>query len=82
MQKHITVSVDETVYRQARMWAAERDSSISAVVQYLLERLPRLPVARGFHAPNPRSVMPAAEKNSLPEAPQNVAPQAPILSEK
>jgi uncharacterized protein YdaU (DUF1376 family) len=36
--KNITVSVDEETYRRARMKAAERDTSVSALVkQFLVE---------------------------------------------
>ncbi len=36
--KNITVSVDDEVYRQARIKAAERDTSVSALVrQFLVE---------------------------------------------
>ena len=38
--KNITVSVPDETYRSARVWAAHRDTSVSAVVQYLLETLP------------------------------------------
>ena len=37
---NITVNIPDDVYRRARVWAAERDTSISAVVKYLLETLP------------------------------------------
>jgi hypothetical protein len=37
--KNITVSVDEEVYRQARMKAAERDTSVSALVKNFLVEL-------------------------------------------
>ncbi len=37
--KNITVSVDEDVYRQARIKAAERDTSVSALVKDFLSRL-------------------------------------------
>ncbi len=49
MMKKITVAVHETTYRQARVWAAEHDASLSAVVAYLLETLPGIP--RAFPAP-------------------------------
>jgi len=36
--KNITVSLDDTTYRRARMIAAERDTSVSALVrQFLVE---------------------------------------------
>jgi hypothetical protein len=34
--KNITVSVEENVYRQARIKAAERDTSVSALVKQFL----------------------------------------------
>jgi post-segregation antitoxin (ccd killing protein) len=37
--KNITVSVDDTTYRRARMKAAERDTSISALVKQFLNEL-------------------------------------------
>jgi uncharacterized protein YbcC (UPF0753/DUF2309 family) len=39
--KNITVSVPETTYFRARVWAAEHETSISAVVAFLLETLPQ-----------------------------------------
>jgi hypothetical protein len=37
--KNITVSVDDETYRRARMKAAERDSSVSALVRRFLVEL-------------------------------------------
>ncbi len=37
--KNITVSVDEEVYRRARMKAAERDTSVSGLVKNFLVEL-------------------------------------------
>lgn len=37
--KNITVSVPEEIYRRARIKAAERDSSVSALVREFLHRL-------------------------------------------
>jgi hypothetical protein len=37
--KNITVSVDEETYRRARMKAAERDTSVSALVRAYLQEL-------------------------------------------
>lgn len=39
--KNITVSVSEDVYRAARMWAAEHDTSVSALVAEYLGSLAR-----------------------------------------
>jgi predicted CopG family antitoxin len=38
--RNITVTIPDDVYRRARIWAAERDTSVSAVVKYLLETMP------------------------------------------
>jgi hypothetical protein len=40
--RNITVSVSDATYREARIWAAERDVSVSAVVAFLLETLPHI----------------------------------------
>ena len=51
--KNITVSVPETTYFKARVWAAEHETSISAVVAYLLEILPaHKGAARQFSPPD------------------------------
>ncbi|MDE0421525.1 MAG: hypothetical protein OXK76_11665 [Gammaproteobacteria bacterium] len=42
--KNITVSVDEEVHRLARIRAAERDTSVSALVRDFLRRLATGPV--------------------------------------
>jgi hypothetical protein len=38
--KNITVTVPESTYIKARVWAAEHQTSVSAVVTYLLHTLP------------------------------------------
>ena len=37
--KNITVSVDDEVYHRARVWAAERRTSVSAIVRKMLIEL-------------------------------------------
>jgi hypothetical protein len=46
--RNITVKISDDTYRDARIWAARRDTSISAVMQYLLQTLPNLRVPRAF----------------------------------
>ena len=41
--KNITVSIDDETYRQARITAAEREQSVSAMVRDLLQTLATLP---------------------------------------
>jgi hypothetical protein len=38
--KNITVAVPETTYIKARVWAAQHETSVSAVVAFLLQTLP------------------------------------------
>jgi len=57
--RNITVTVSDETYRQALVWAASRDTSVSAVVAYLLQTLPAiLRAARRFPACTPESVKP------------------------
>lgn len=37
---NVTVTVDVEAYRMARVWAAERFTTVSAVVSYLIAHLP------------------------------------------
>ena len=37
--RNITVSVSEQTHREARLWAAENNTSVSAAVQYMLENV-------------------------------------------
>jgi 16S rRNA C967 or C1407 C5-methylase (RsmB/RsmF family) len=43
--RNITVAVTHAAYRQARVWAVERDTSISAMVQHLIQNLPVVALA-------------------------------------
>jgi len=63
--KRITVAVHEKTYRQARVWAAENDISLSALVAWLLEMLPGIPRdARAFPpARNASTAEPASPSN-------------------
>lgn len=55
--RNITVTIPDETYRYARVWAAERDTSVSAVVKYLLETLPgRRRPALAFPIPNSNPV--------------------------
>ena len=77
MMKKITVAVHETTYRQARVWAAEHDASLSAVVAYLLETLPGIP--RAFPAPQSPSAPPPTDLSETPAAPSGDQNAARIL---
>ena len=40
--RNITVTVSDKAYCEARVWAAERDSSLSRIVAYLIQTLPNI----------------------------------------
>lgn len=50
--RNITVTVGDEIYRQIRIWCAQRNTCISHVVQAFLNDLPRLENVRGFPAPD------------------------------
>ncbi len=61
--RNITVTIPDDVYKRARIWAAERDTSISAVVTYLLGTLPG---ARRANKAFPASNLDSANAGSAP----------------
>jgi hypothetical protein len=63
---NITVTVSESAYRQARIWAALNATSVSAVVQYCIERLPRLRIAQAAAAATARRSGEAARARETP----------------
>ena len=68
--KNITVAVPNDVYRQARVWAAERGVSLSKVVATLLEILPTHPRAnRIFQKPGATPAPPSSASNPHPTNP-------------
>ena len=71
--RNITISIDEETYRRARIWAAERGTSVSAMVKCILVTLPsRAPARRPRPEPavDSPSRQPVAEP--LPAAKKNV----------
>jgi len=54
--RNITVTIPGDACRRARVWAAQRDTSLSAVVRHLIETLPGINrSASAFQTPNPNS---------------------------
>jgi hypothetical protein len=51
--KNITVAVSPELYHQTRMLAAQYQTTVTAMVAFLLERMPRLLKASRFPGPNP-----------------------------
>jgi hypothetical protein len=45
-KRNVTVAVDHESYLRARIWAAEQQTTISAVVSLIIAHLPESPVAR------------------------------------
>jgi hypothetical protein len=58
--KNVTVCISEDAYRNARVWAAQRGTSLSRVVQHVLATLPTLPRANAAFPPPPDSARPQA----------------------
>ncbi len=58
--RNLTLAIPDDVYLRARVWAAQRDVSLSAVVRYLLGTLPGIKRAA--------SAFPVAEPNQAPTA--------------
>lgn len=53
--KNITITIPDETYRLARVWAAERSTSVSKVVAYVLQTLPNHPRANK-QFPNPKQI--------------------------
>jgi hypothetical protein len=71
--KNITVAISSEAHRAARIWAAERRTSLSKVVAYILETLPQMPIARrrfpvpGHPADQPTRYVPWSTPEPTPE---------------
>jgi hypothetical protein len=72
--RNITISIDDETYRRARLWAAERDTSVSAIVKCILTTLPARMTSKPVPAPPPPhetgsgSIQAVAESQSEPMA--------------
>jgi hypothetical protein len=77
--RNITVAISDKAYYEARIWAAYRGSSISAVTQLLLENLSRIPkwVVVDLHnnVPLPRSRKEAVTGAKSPDVALHPNPQ-------
>jgi hypothetical protein len=62
--KNITVTINDNTYRQARVWAAKRDTSVSAAVAALLENLPAISRTLCVSAAKPDATKPAAPSSA------------------
>lgn len=78
--RNITVAISDTSYREARIWAASHDTSISAIVQFLLEVLSRIPpwILIDLHenVPLPRSRISTDASTKSPDATEHQNPQS------
>lgn len=59
--RNITVAINDQTYHDVRVWCAQRDTSVSRVVQTFLEDLPRLKHVRRF--PFPEAPLPKVLQN-------------------
>jgi len=82
--RNITVAVSPELYRQTRMLAVEYDTTVTALVAYLLERMPkalksaRFPVGGPQSAvstlPTPSASAPASSTIPPTHSPEKIAP--------
>ena len=49
--RNVTITVDDETYRLARIWATERNTTLSAVVRKMVQDLPRMRTSRSFPLP-------------------------------
>ena len=76
--RNITVCIPDDAYLRARVWAAERDTSISAVGRYLLETLPGIKrSASAFPVAKPAAAAPAAPPSATTPA-DSASSQTPV----
>jgi plasmid stability protein len=74
--KNITVAIDDETYRRARIWAAERGTSISAMVRCILTTLPsRAPARR----PLPRDSAPQSPISEKIPSPPDSAGETVVI---
>jgi hypothetical protein len=65
--KNITVAVSDRANRDARVWAARRDTSLSKIVQNFLESLPNIRSARALAAsPRRTARLNSSRQRNLP----------------
>lgn len=88
--RNITVAVSPELYRQTRKLAAEMDSTVTAMVAYLLERFPSYLKGAGYKVTVPPGAphhLPGRSSHGEPPAPNcqactRVAPQVSSTPEK
>jgi hypothetical protein len=68
--RNITVTVSDETYTQARVWAAQRDTSVSGVVSYLLQTLPGIQRAAAAFAVKPSPAAPAHSSTASAPIPE------------
>ncbi len=77
--KNITVSIPENAYLRARVWSAEHECSLSCIVAYLLETLPRIRRANARCPLRPETPSVSSGKPLTP-GPQSSSPSVPSPS--
>ena len=64
--RNITVTVSDKSYHEARVFAARKDTSVSAIVQYLITHLPGMAVTKERYP----------DAKPAPETPENTSKTA------
>lgn len=76
--RNITVAVTPELHRQTRRLAAEMDTTVTALVAYLLERMPAALKAAGYPVTVPATPSPSQARNRQPIA--SPFPSTPLPS--
>ncbi len=71
--RNITVAVTPELYRQTRMLAVEYDTTVTALVAYLLERMPKALKAARFPVGGPQPTPSAPPTQSAGQTPTSTA---------
>jgi len=76
--RHITVAVSPELYRQTRHLAAEYDTTVTALVAYLLERMPKALQAARFPVGGPKPPAPPLATGQTPVNPETQLSSRPL----
>jgi hypothetical protein len=77
--RHITVAVTPELYRQTRLLAAEYDSTVTAIVAYLLERLPNALKSSRYPVGGPKPPAMSPDSPAAPPASPATWPASPAM---
>lgn len=78
--RNITVAVSPELYCQTRMLAVEYDTTVTAMVAYLLQATPRALKAARFPVGGPKTSQPASQASASSANPPTPSPEKIAIS--